>query len=140
MDYNSYRYFCKTDVCADFSDTKWNGKSYVYVWLDENNVPFYVGSGSGNRATSVTGSHRNKQFMDKVKNGCWVWFVAENVHPRCVYDIERQTVLYLVNNGINLYQKAYTDARKKYGSSIPVRIIKEKCSSIWDEMNHTISA
>lgn len=140
MIYDSYRYYCKTDRCADFSDTKWNGKSYVYVWMDENNKPFYIGSGSGNRATSVTGSHRNKRFMDKVKKGCWIWFVAENVNPRFVFDIERQTVLHFVNNGVNLCQKAYTDTWKKYGSSIPVKVIKEKCSEIWDEMDCVVSA
>lgn len=135
MIYNSNKYYCKTNRCADFGGTKWNGKSYVYVWMDENNIPFYVGSGSGNRATSVTGSRRSREFIEKVKDGCWVWFVAENVNPRFVFEIERQTVLFFVNKGINLCQKAYTDAYKKYGSTIPIKVIKEMCNAIWEDMN-----
>lgn len=131
MIYNAHR-TCITHACADFSDSQWSGKSYVYVWLDENRRPFYVGSGSGNRASST--SRRSEVFLKKLNDFCSIWFVAENVHPRFVFDIGRYTIVKLVDNGFLLCQKAYTNPRSKYGNVIPEKFIEQKCGWIYGEI------
>lgn len=116
---------------ADFSDTKYRGESYVYVWVDSNGNPFYVGSGTGKRAFTVGGHTNNLRFKERCTQTCDVYIVAKNISRVGVFDVERQTIRHMVANNVELAQKAYTNLFDKYGSMIPVSLIVERCAPIW---------
>lgn len=125
---------------ADFSDTKWNGKSCVYVWVDDRGNPFYVGSGSKERAFCRSGRRYNLDFMQRSECNCKVIIIADNLSRIGVFDVERQTIRYMVRNKICLAQKAYKNLDPKYGSIIPVPLIKEMCLPAWEDICKCISA
>lgn len=117
---------CYTNMCSDFSDTKWCGKSYVYVWLDKHNRPFYVGSGSGQRASQLKG--RNEEFHKRLDENSAVWFVAENINPRFVFQVERYVTQFFLKQGYELATKTYADLYGKYGGTIPEKLVSERCN------------
>lgn len=125
---------------ADFSDTKWKGESCVYVWIDDRGNPFYVGSGSKARAFRRCGRRYNKDFMQRSECDCKVVIVADNLNRIGVFDVERQTIRYMVGKKICLAQKAYNNLNPKYGSVIPAPLIEAMCLPAWQDICKDINA
>lgn len=110
--YYRTKYRCIVDACIDFTDTRYGGDGvYVYVWLDENGKPFYVGSGRNNRATST--SRRDNQFKARLNKYCSVVFVAEGLHRLGGYSFEIALIEKLSGMGYKLTNVAYNRKRDK---------------------------
>lgn len=125
--YYRARHHCITEFCHDFTGTKYGGHDvYLYVWLDENNKPFYVGSGRGNRATSV--SRRNEQFKSRLNKYCGIAFIAEGLHRLGGYSLEIFLTDKLSKMGFNLDNVAYNTGRDKQYKWIPDDIMEPCCS------------
>lgn len=138
MEYAS-KYKVVTDRCIDCSKESWRGNKYVYVWLDENNKPFYVGSGCGNRATS--NSRRSDKFKSKLNGNCSLYMVAENMHRLAGLSFEVYIVRFLMDLGFDLCNKAYTNqALKQYiwleDSDTPIVKLAQQKLGEWVKGDH----
>ncbi len=94
--------------CIDFANTEFQGNAYVYVWVDENLCPFYVGSGTDNRGYYSYGHSNRLGLSEKTNPACGVYLVAKNVNRHIAYMLEMYTIRYYVWSKIELAQTVHT--------------------------------
>lgn len=129
--------YCRiTGMCHDLSGTRYGGNNVVYVWLDRDNKPFYVGSGSDQRATSVSG--RDKRFRDRFDKYCAVAIVANGVQRLGGYAFEILLTDRLARMGFDLVNIAYNRGHDKQYSWIPPEIVAVYCKDFleWVQGQH----
>lgn len=74
----------------DYSETPLRGKSYVYLWFDNQGKLFYIGKGRGNRVADEVS--RNDEFMRRAAGG-YYRIVAYNLNEIYALDLEAILIL-----------------------------------------------
>jgi hypothetical protein len=79
------------------------GEHYLYVWLDANGKPFYVGQSNGFTRPWTCKTGRSSEFKAKIaEGGCHCAVVAKNIHSGDINYLEEDLIAYLVYEGYEL--------------------------------------
>lgn len=102
--HKKYRWVCK-DVDelpfeTDYADTELSGSSYVYVWRNSDNVPFYVGKGTYGRFKALV--NRSEEFLNKYNEDCNCVLIAKNMNDKAALKLESDTIAEYYRRGYPL--------------------------------------
>lgn len=85
-----------------------DGKYCVYIWLNGNDEPFYVGMGNGYRFHTVHEKCRSQEFMNIYgQGGCFVKIVAYGMNEAQARKFEKELILAYDGLGFKLVNKQY---------------------------------
>lgn len=83
-----------------------SGEHYVYLWKHNGGAPFYVGSGTGRRAASV--SARREEFHEELSIGdCILWYVVGGISKNLSRRIEAFCSMWLSSRGYKLCNRDF---------------------------------
>lgn len=89
---------CDASRAADLGE-KWNGwgKSYLYIWLDGEGIPFYVGKAEDpSRMGQYAYKTRSEEFQNIIrKGGCHAVMVAKHIPGDRIDELERNLISYM---------------------------------------------
>ena len=96
---------CDESHAADLSSKRagW-GRGYLYVWLDENGNPFYVGKAEDpSRMGQYAYKTRSEEFQNIIrKGGCHAVMVAKHIPGHKLDELERNLIAYACWRGFPL--------------------------------------
>ena len=97
------------DFSLDYKNDVYRvGRNLVYLYTDENGLPFYVGEGTSFRAKST--KSRNESFLERL-NSCSnykVFAIAHNINKEGSQKIETLVINELLNRGWRLTNSRQT--------------------------------
>ncbi len=108
--------YCDCSKAVELKGHFW-GWNYLYVWLDGQGVPFYVGKGSRtNRIADFKYSTRSNEFQDRVREGgCHAVKVAKHISDKEIDYLEKSLISYLCWRGYPLVNRRDVPDREKLG-------------------------
>ena len=96
---------CDESHAADLGDKRkgW-GKGYLYVWIDGNGIPFYVGKAEDpSRMGQYAYKTRSEEFQNKIREGgCHAAMVARHIPSYRLDELERNLISYMCWRGFPL--------------------------------------
>ena len=108
--------YCDRSKAVELGDVVhgW-GPCYLYVWLDKNGIPFYVGkSDGGDRMAEYKYNTRSSEFQAKIsEGGCHSVMVVKHVSPYYIDEMEKWLISYLCWKGYPLVNKKDVPSREK---------------------------
>lgn len=94
--------YCDKSRAAEFGGYHYSwGENYLYVWLDNEGLPFYAGQANNlDRPAQYKCKTRSEAFKTKIaEGGCHSVLVAKHIHKDLIDEMEKKLIKYLCWRG-----------------------------------------